>query len=354
MDSLASNRPPDVTQEQEKDVAAKHDETPIYFGKRPVDSGMVRMVSGISLVLLFFLVALLTQPSSVFIRFPQRFQSVPTIEVHSAQDLLKQLVANDLWEVQAYSEVPAVLVRQFPGDMPTLDAPTQKKAFLHVLLPAAMIALSEVQEERINFEKILAKLSQPFHRLDLNRKAEDSSHLAGLSQNELFFLRNLCHKYRTCEVADLRRRINPVPVSLIMAQGALESSWGGSRFALEKNNLFGVLRWNMEGREPDGLEDGKAYYGKSYASLLDSVRGYILMINRAPAYKELRQLREDTMDPLVLAKGLHLYSNRGSNYIADVAQLITSNDLQDYDQCVLANKTGLQSRVRFASLENLR
>ena len=361
MDCLASNRPRDVTPEQEKFVAVKHrfvavkhDEAPMHFGKKTVDSGMVRMVSGLSLVMLFFLVVLLTQPSSVFIRFPQRFQSIPTIEVHSAEDLLSQLKANNLWEVESFSEVPAFLVNKFPGDMPSLDAATQKKAFLHVLLPAAMIALSEVEEERADFEKILLKFPQPPTRLDFWRSAEDYGRLAGLTQNEIFFLQNLCRKYRAYEVADLRRRISPVPVSLIMAQGALESSWGGSRFSLERNNLFGVLNWDKDGRAFDGREDGKAYSGVAYASLLDSVRAYVLMINRVPAYKELRAIREETMDSLVLAKGLHQYSNRGRDYVADLSQLIRSNDLKIYDQCVLASKGGGLDRVRLASLEDLR
>ena len=355
MDCLASNRPPDVTQKQEKVVAVKHDETPMYFGKKPVDSGMVRMASGLSLVMLFFLVVLLLQPSSVFIRFPQRFQSIPTIEVHSAEDLLRQLKANNLWEVESFSEVPAFLVHKFPGDMPSLDAPTQKKAFLHVLLPAAMIALSEVEEERATFEKILAKYAQSPKRLDFGLSNEDYGRLVGLTQNEIFFLQNLCRKYRAYEVADLRRRISPVPVSLIMAQGALESSWGGSRFSLERNNLFGVLTWNKAERVSDGREDGKAYSGAAYASLLDSVRAYILMINRVPAYKELREIREATMDSLALAHGLHQYSNRGTDYVADLTQLIKTNDLQIYDQCILASKGGLLGGgVRLASLENLR
>ena len=359
---LASNRPPDVTPEQDKVVvvkhkkvvAVKHDENPMYFGKKPVDSGMVRLFSGVSLAVLFFLVVLLTQPSSVFIRFPKRFQGVPTIEVHSAQDLLSQLKANNLWEVEPYSEVPAVLVSKFPKDMPSLDPATQKKAFLHVLLPAAMIALSEVEEERAAFEKIFAKFANPPKRLDFGRTAEDYTRLVGLTQNEVFFLQNLCRKYRAYEVADLRRRISPVPVSLIMAQGALESSWGGSRFSLERNNLFGVLTWDKSGRVADGREDGKAYSGAAYASLLDSVRSYILMINRVPAYKDLRHKREETMDSLVLANGLHQYSNRGTDYIADLTQLIKSNDLQVYDQCVLASKGGMLGRVRLASLEDLR
>ena len=359
MDYLASNRPPDVTPEQEKVVAVKHkkvvavkrDETPIYFGEKPVDSGMVRMVSGLSLVMLFFLVALLTQPSSVFIRFSQRFQPVPTIEVHSAQDLMSQLMANNLWEVQASSEVPAILVSKFPGDMPTLDAPTQKKAFLHALLPAAMIALSEVEAERAAFEKTLARFPKPPRRLDFGLNGKNYARFVGLPQNEVFFLQNLCRKYRAYEVADLRRRISPIPVSLIMAQGALESSWGGSRFSLERNNLFGVLSWSTSGRASDGREDGKGYSGVAYASLLDSVRAYILMINRVPAYKGLRQIREETMDSLALANGLHLYSNRGTEYIADLTLLIKSNDLQVYDQCVLAGKGGGLGRVRLASLE---
>ena len=351
MDYLAANRPQDVTQKQDKFVAVKHDETPMYFGKKTVDSGMVRMVSGLSLVMLFFLVALLLQPSSVFIRFPQRFHAIPTIEVHSAEDLLRQLKANNLWEVESFSEVPAVLVSNFPGDMPSLDAATQKKAFLHVLLPAAMVALSEVEEERADLEKILAKFTAPPKRLNFGPSAVDYGRLVGLSQNEIFLLQNLCRKYRAYEVADLRRRISPVPVSLIMAQGALESSWGGSRFSLERNNLFGVLTWDKAAHLSDGREDGKAYSGKAYASLLDSVRAYILMINRVPAYKDLREIREETMDSLALAKGLHQYANRGTDYVADLAQLIKSNDLQIYDQCVLAGKGGGLGGVRLASLE---
>ena len=346
---------PDVILEQEKLLAAKHDKTPMYFGKKTVDSGMVRMVSGLSLVMLFFLATLLTQPSSAFIPSPQQLQTTSTIEARSAKDLLKQLKANNLWEVQPSSEVPAVLLSKFPGDLPTLDAPTQKKAFLHVLLPAAMIALAEVEAERAAFENILAKFAQPPRRLTFDLEADEYSRLAGLSQNEVYFLQNLCRKYRAYGVADLRRRISPVPVSLIMAQGALESSWGGSRFSLERNNLFGVLTWNNKaGRVPDGSEDGKAYSGVAYASLLDSVRSYILMINRVPAYNELRQIREETMDSLALANGLHQYSNRGTDYVADLTQLIKSNDLQIYDQCVLAGKGGTLGRVRLASLANLR
>jgi Bax protein len=163
-------------------------------------------------------------------------------------------------------------------------------------------------------------------------------------------LQNICRKYRVYGVAELRRRISPVPMSLIMAQGALESAWGGSRLALEKKNLFGVLSWNKVEIESSGMEDGKPYSGVEYANLLDAVRAYILMLNRVPAYHALRKIREETMDSLALVDGLVHYSNRGSDYVAEIAQLIRSNDLQVYDKCILAGKGGLPGRIRLASL----
>lgn len=346
----------DVIQKQDKLLAVKHDVTPMYFGKKPVDSSMVRMVAGLCLIMLFFLATMLTRYFSVFIPPPHQLQTTSTIEAHSAEDLLEQLKANNLWEMESFLEVPAVLVSKFPGDMASLDTATQKKAFLHVLLPAAMIALAEVEAERTALEKILAKFAQPPRRLNFDLMGDDYSRLAGLSQNEVDSLQNLCQKYRAYGVADLRRRISPVPVSLIMAQGALESSWGGSRFAREANNLFGVRTWSKGGIMSAGqeLEEGKSLSYATYASLLDSVRAYILMLNRGPAYHALREIREETFDSLAMANGLLRYSERGSDYIADLTQLIRSNGLQSYDQCALADKNGLRGLVRIASLGNLR
>lgn len=346
----------DATQKQDKLLAVKYDVTPMYFGKKPVDSSLVRMVTGLSLILLFFLATMLTKSFSVVIPSPHQLQTNATIEAHSAEDLLEHLKANNLWEIEPFLEVPAVLVRKFPGDMASLDPATQKKAFLHVLLPTAMIALAEVEAERAAFEKIMAKFVQPPLRLAFEPKGGDYSLVAGLSQNEIDFLQNLCRKYRANGVAALRRRISPVPVSLIMAQGALESSWGGSRFAREANNLFGVRTWGKGGIMSVGqeLEAGKSLSFASYASLLDSVRAYILMLNRVPAYNELRKIREESMDSLALANGLHQYSERGSDYIADVTHLLKSNNLQLYDQCVFADKRNVRDRVRLASLATFR
>ena len=44
--------------------------------------------------------------------------------------------------------------------------------------------------------------------------------------------------------AELRLRIAPIPPSLALAQAAVESGWGLSRFAKEGNALFGQWAWS--------------------------------------------------------------------------------------------------------------
>ncbi len=48
----------------------------------------------------------------------------------------------------------------------------------------------------------------------------------------------------TALVAQLLRRVDVIPVSLVLAQAANESVWGTSRFAVDGNNLFG--QWCYE------------------------------------------------------------------------------------------------------------
>ena len=49
--------------------------------------------------------------------------------------------------------------------------------------------------------------------------------------------------------------IYPVNLELLLAQAALESGWGNSRFALEGNAIFGQWTWTGQGIEP--LNKGK-------------------------------------------------------------------------------------------------
>ena len=41
-------------------------------------------------------------------------------------------------------------------------------------------------------------------------------------------------------------RLDRVPYEMIVAQAALETGWGTSRFAVEGNNLFGIRTWDKD------------------------------------------------------------------------------------------------------------
>lgn len=166
----------------------------------------------------------------------------------------------------------------------------------------------------------------------------DSGLQSILTEDEYVFLVELAQKYRSSEIDELIRRVDGLPVSLILAQGAIESSWGTSRFAVQGKNLFGVWTWGEVGMVPNERVAGKTHKVAIYDSILDSVKDYMLTLNRHSAYDELRTIRQQTTDPLQLANGLKLYSERGDEYISDVQMMIDFNKLQRFDGLHLAGQ----------------
>ena len=81
-----------------------------------------------------------------------------------------------------------------------------------------------------------------------------------------------------------------------MAQAALESGWGNSRFALEGKNLFGVRTYDL--REPHMLPSNnpKKWGVRVYMHECDSVQHYINIINNGSAYEKYRELRDNGIE----------------------------------------------------------
>jgi Bax protein len=168
------------------------------------------------------------------------------------------------------------------------------------------------------------------------------------------FVKGLSKTYRTTDANELLARVNPLPVSLILAQGALETAWGRSRFAREGNSIFGMWTWKAKGIVPLQREEGKTHRVKAYDSILDSVRAYQLTVNRLDQYEHLRSLRLDTDDSLVLAEGLTLYSQRGNEYVNDIKKVILSNNLQAYDSCTLKGFEGEPAGGEYSQINRTR
>jgi|GEM_PF-1607827 len=271
-------------------------------------------------------------------------KSCENLTVASSEDLINKLQVYDLWENPLPAAVPPVILDRYPEGIDQLPIEEKKKAFLHTLLPIALVALSEVAEERRQLMHVLDKYKTPPEEFS-SEEEDNTSWKKPLKSSERKFIANLTQKYRTTSVTGLLSRVKTVPVSLILAQGAIESSWGSSRFANQGNNLFGIWTWGTNGIIPNEREEGKNHMVAAYDSLLDSVRAYILMLNRVTAYSQLRAIRKKTSDPVALAAGLLNYSERGGVYVSDIGRIIEYNNLRDFDSLGLARSSVKTTRT---------
>ena len=115
----------------------------------------------------------------------------------------------------------------------------------------------------------------------------------------------------------------PVNMELLIAQAALESGWGNSRFAIEGRNLFGIRTYDLT--EPHMLPSNnpKKWGVKVYQHECDSVQNYIDILNNGSAFKEYRKLKhdQDVNDPFKLLLTLGSYAS-DENYFPKIKSII--------------------------------
>ena len=117
--------------------------------------------------------------------------------------------------------------------------------------------------------------------------------------------------------------ILPVNSELLLAQAALESGWGTSRFAREGKNLFGIRTYDL--REPHMLPSNnpKKWGVKVYQHECDSVQHYMNILNDGSAFTSYQEMR-DTIgidDPFKLVFTLDAYAT-DKNYFDKVKSII--------------------------------
>lgn len=134
-------------------------------------------------------------------------------------------------------------------------------------------------------------------------------------------------------------RVDVVPVSLVVAQAAIESGWGTSRFAQHGNNLFGMRIYDVgEGMVPRERAAGEEFELAVYDGPREAIRSYMQNLNTHPRYRELRDLRAQlrragaVIDGERLADGLLHYSEQGAEYVGQVKSIISYNELKKFDQ----------------------
>jgi len=259
-------------------------------------------------------------------------QYPPQGEAELTKKLAKLLHA-DMHHMQA---VPRVFLSRLPQILPAMDnAAERKKLFISAMLPIILRANELIIADR-------GRLIAIHEKLETNTP---------LSKAEQQWLKATARQYRVKlgskidleHVNRLLFKVDVVPTSLALAQAAMETGWGTSKFAQKGNALFGEWVWGQdaEGIVPSGREEGKTHKIKSFDYLLDSVRSYMTNLNRHRSYRELRVRRAELRDHEVgitgaaLAPALIDYSERGSDYVSDILSIISFNEFDALDHATL-------------------
>ena len=226
------------------------------------------------------------------------------------------------------------------ADSVTVDV--KKELFYRSLVPLILYANELIMRDR---EKLLS--------LAERHKAGES-----LSAEEMNWLRNEATEYRLIDpksdegppadselltmMDELLVRIDIIPPSLALGQGAYESGYGTSRFTLEGNSLFGVWTYGEKGIRPKQQRKSKGDYKvASYDWPLDTVRAYVMTLNIGRTYKDFRAKRAELRKQGKKLTGLHLagtltkYSERGRKYVKTLRGIIKKNELFLADDAVL-------------------
>tara|TARA_B100000035_G_C20907526_1_gene512353 strand:- start:95 stop:676 length:582 start_codon:yes stop_codon:yes gene_type:complete len=116
--------------------------------------------------------------------------------------------------------------------------------------------------------------------------------------------------------------VYPVNLELLLAQAALESGWGNSRFAREGHNLFGIRTYDLKQPHMLPSNNPKKWGVKVYMHECDSVMNYINLLNNGSAFGKYRELREDGInDPFILVETLDAYAS-DKDYFSKVKSIL--------------------------------
>lgn len=203
------------------------------------------------------------------------------------------------------------------------DIKQRKRAFFNYFAPIVLHENSKIEIERVAMTRILTIFRSKGH----------------LDAKEAFELQRLAVKYKwqgqplTEQGLELLlRRIDVIPVEMVLVQAANESGWGTSRFSVEANNFFG--QWCFRkgcGVVPLQRDGGAQHEVAKFSAPQNSVQAYLLNINTHSAYQQLRKLRAlqraqaDRLNAYDLIGTLSSYSERGDAYIEELRAMLQHN-----------------------------
>lgn len=240
-----------------------------------------------------------------------------------------------LEDVRAGAAVPYLVADEVPDDLKHLSYSAGKKdAFFKTVLPLIL---------SVNDDILITRA----YLLKINRAVAGGT---PLTDKQKEWLHRLADYYKVepdkngiLDLGKLIPRVDIIPPSLAMAQGAEESGFGTSRFAEEGNALFGQLTRDaatgMTTKAPELR--GTGYLVQAFWDIRSSISAYARNLNTHAAYSGFREKRAEArlngtaIDSTILAGELVAYCGCGTGYIDRLINLINANNLTDFDRATL-------------------
>jgi len=190
---------------------------------------------------------------------------------------------------------------------------------------------SAVEQKKQRFKDILVPIITEVYTT-LQRQYNNVKRDIELGKNEEF-IEKLKIEYKAKNNEELLHALKPHPISITLAQAAIESAWLTSRFTIKANNIFGV--WSFNPKEPrieaNATRGDTKIFLKKYKTYKAAVTDYYKNLARNWAYVKFREQRTFTDDPYHLVQFLGSYSEKKERYTKLLAKMIEYNKFYEYD-----------------------
>ena len=211
--------------------------------------------------------------------------------------------------------VSRVFFTHIPDSHLALSGAAQKDSFIKIVLPLILASNEEISKRR-----------------EAIRRAVENGDWVTLEKWAKLYKIDLTDQDNKAVTMRLLERADTIPVALALAQAAVESGWGTSRFAIQGNALFGQWAWrDQAGIKPLDASNDRAVV-RSFGSLLGSVRAYMHNLNIHSHYQKFRKARSvlnnrpKVGEAKMLVKYLDRYAEIGHVYVKKLEVLIRIND----------------------------
>jgi len=240
----------------------------------------------------------------------------------------------DLSKIRKGKKVKPFYISLLPKDISLIeDTKERKELFIKIVLPLILSENDEIKKDRKKLFRVLAKKS--------NSKQERNWLKWKFKE----------YKIKNSDISELKIRMDIIPVSIAIAQAAIESGWGTSRFALEGNALYGQWTWSDKGLEPLNSDDDEDHRITQFKILTASIKAYKKNLNTHSGYMKFREARanlrnqNEKVTGLKLTQYLDKYSAQGEEYTKKLEITIKKNSLLDFENAKLLS-TGLRKEIK--------